>query len=169
MCVCSSSNFERDERKRERRVKEKIYGFLNGYKTIYESLLFDTTNNRCQPHKIPSLPLIYIVILRKFEGRYHDDYVRFRFEKKIFAISSIGFPATFCLKEEKEKLLNILKSKTFLSTLLKCLISSRRIFTTNWISLLKTTFYHIQFENVKVQHHIVDEIIASWSEFYWRH
>lgn len=39
--------------------RKKIYGFLNGYKTIYESLLFDSTN-RCQPSKSILPPSTFI-------------------------------------------------------------------------------------------------------------
>lgn len=52
----------------------KIYGFLNGYKTIYESLLFNSTN-RCHP---PTSSPFSFVIYFKLLLRAKEEVLRVR-------------------------------------------------------------------------------------------
>lgn len=72
-------------------LDRKIYGFLNGYKTIYESLLFHPTN-RCNPQTF------LVIYFRFFLWTRRGDINIIIWSLKNSAKSSLGFPATSCSK-----------------------------------------------------------------------
>lgn len=115
-------------------LDRKIYGFLNGYKTIYESLLFHSTN-RCNPQTF------LVIYFRFFLWTRRGDINIIIWSLKNSAKSSLGFPATSCSKSldiHKKKLSLRHDFQPFSISLLSHQIDLwwiREKFT-NWISVL---------------------------------